>query len=179
MKSMILTKMQNEMRLAMINESDLRKKGITDGKIFEALLSVKYIVRSALSILPDMDIKPENATDDDMIEVLKKVIFKEKTSELYNQKILTEKDVVGLSPKELISLTKEKIFELGEDLKSMNIGIAETYLPKHATKEEIKQWIIENIDFSKFNNKMQAMKPTIKHFKRVDGLIVNNIITGL
>jgi uncharacterized protein len=179
MKSVILAKMQDEMKKAMKAEVNSKKEGTNSGMVFDALMAVKYVVRSVLSLFPDEDIKPENATDDDTIAMIKKVIFKEKTSELYNQRIFTEDVVVGLSPKELTSLTKEKIFEMGDSLTNLNIKIAESYLPKQATEEEIKQWISDNIDFSKLNNKMQAMKPTIEQFKGIDGLVVKNIINEM
>lgn len=179
MKSMILAKMQDEMKQAMKAEINCKKERTDSGLVFDTLMSVKYVVRSVLSLLPDEDIKPEDATDDDIIAMIKKVIFKEATSELYTQGFLTEKDIVGLSPKELTSLTKQKIYELNDQLHSLNMRIAASYLPKQATEEEIKQWITDNIDFSKLNNKMQAMKPTLEHFKGADGLVVKNIIMEL
>ena len=51
------------------------------------------------------------------------------------------------------------------------------YLPKQASEEEIRKWIQENIDFSVFKNKMQAMKPIMAHFgSSVDGNTVKNIL---
>jgi hypothetical protein len=46
-----------------------------------------------------------------------------------------------------------------------------------ASREEIIAWISENIDFSDFKNKMQAMGPIMKHFgKQADGKMVNQIL---
>lgn len=179
MKSVILEKMQDEMKKAMKAEVNAKKEGTNSGLVFDTLMSIKYVVRSVLSMFPDVDIKPDNATDDDTIALLKKFIFKEKTSELYVQKIFDESVVGGVSPKELTTLTKEKIFEMGDELTNLNIQIAQSYLPKEATVGEIKLWIIENIDFSQYKNKMQAMKPIIDHFKGVDGNLVKSIIMEL
>ena len=48
------------------------------------------------------------------------------------------------------------------------------------TKEEITAWITENIDFSEFNNSMQAMGTIMKHFgKLADGSLVKQILQEL
>lgn len=176
MKSVILEKMQDEMKKSMKAEVNCKKEGKDSGLVFDTLISIKYVVRSVLSMFPDIDIKPDHATDDDVIALLKKFVFKEKTSELYVQKIFDERVVGGVSPKELTTLTKEKIFEMGDELTNLNIKIAQSYLPKEATAGEIKLWIIENIDFSQYKNKMQAMKPIIDHFNGADGNLVKSII---
>ena len=60
------------------------------------------------------------------------------------------------------------------------IGVLESYLPQEATDEEIRQWIHDNIDFTAFNNKMQAMKPIMEQFAgRADGNKVKKILQGL
>ena len=53
----------------------------------------------------------------------------------------------------------------------------ESLLPKQVSKEEISSWIKENVDFSKFKNKMQACGEVVKHFgNAVDGKVVSQII---
>ncbi|MEJ2286705.1 MAG: GatB/YqeY domain-containing protein [Desulfobacterales bacterium] len=57
------------------------------------------------------------------------------------------------------------------------LDLLQTYLPKMAGRDEIISWITDNIDFSQFKNKMQAMGPVMKHFgKLADGKIVNQIL---
>jgi uncharacterized protein YqeY len=57
------------------------------------------------------------------------------------------------------------------------LEILESYLPKMATREEVVDWIKENIDFSQFKNRMQAMGTIMKHFgKLAEGKIVNEIL---
>ena len=130
-------------------------------------------------MFPEIDLKPENATDEDTLQLLKKFIFKEKTSELYTQGIFTAETVSALNPNELKTFTKQKITELGNTLTSLNIGIALTYVPKEATESQIREWIIENIDFSNYKNKMQSMRVIIDHFKGADGNLVKNIIMSM
>ena len=45
--------------------------------------------------------------------------------------------------------------------------------------EEIKQWILENIDIDTLKNKMQAMGPIMKQFKGCDGNFVKNLLIEL
>lgn len=55
--------------------------------------------------------------------------------------------------------------------------ILERYLPKKMSEEELAKWIADNIDFSKLNNKMQAVGLVIKELgAQVDGKMVSGII---
>lgn len=57
------------------------------------------------------------------------------------------------------------------------IQLIEQFLPKKIEAEEIKNWIKDNIDFSKLKNKMQATGIVMKHFSgQVDGKVVSEII---
>jgi len=59
------------------------------------------------------------------------------------------------------------------------ISVLEAFLPEEATDEEISQWINKNIDFTAFNNKMQAMGPIMEQFSgRADGNRVKKILQG-
>jgi len=54
------------------------------------------------------------------------------------------------------------------------------YLPQMAGEAEIAAWINENIDFSQYNSKMQAMGPIMKHFgANADGNTVKEILQNL
>ena len=98
---------------------------------------------------------------------------------LYYDKHITEKDVQGITFKELKKIVNKKIQELGDSLTSPKIQIAQNYLPKQASEEDIISWIKENIDFSTFKNKMQAMGPIMKQFKGCDGNFVKSILVNL
>jgi uncharacterized protein YqeY len=60
------------------------------------------------------------------------------------------------------------------------LAVLEGYMPKQASEEEIREWMVNNIDFSQFKNKMQAMRPVMAHFSGVaDGNMVKKILESL
>ncbi|MFH2064758.1 MAG: GatB/YqeY domain-containing protein [Pseudomonadota bacterium] len=82
--------------------------------------------------------------------------------------------------KKLIKSEKEMLEAKGISDNSMFIRILEHYLPKLASRDEICEWIRQNIDFSQFKNKMQAMKPIMSYFgSSADGNIVKQILQEL
>jgi uncharacterized protein YqeY len=92
--------------------------------------------------------KPEEITNDDIIGVIRGLVKSEQT-----------------------------VLEAKKEETSEYLQILESYLPKMATREEIIAWIKENIDFSQYKNKMQAMGTIMKHFgKTADGKMVNQIL---
>jgi hypothetical protein len=65
----------------------------------------------------------------------------------------------------------------GEAADSAFIEIVESYLPETASEAEISAWIRQNVDFSRFKNKMQAMGVIMKHFgAKADGNVVREIL---
>jgi hypothetical protein len=79
--------------------------------------------------------------------------------------------------KKLIKSEKELQEKKGDETDSEFIKIIENYLPKMATETEITIWIEQNIDFSEFKNKMQAMGLIMKHFgATADGNTVKKIL---
>lgn len=95
--------------------------------------------------------KPEEITDEDIIDIIRKLVKAEKT-----------------------------VLEAKNETSSGYLEMLESYLPQMATKEEITAWIQENIDFSDFKSPMQAMGPIMKHFgKLADGSLVKQILQGL
>jgi uncharacterized protein YqeY len=92
--------------------------------------------------------KAEEITDDDIIDIVRKLVKSEKT-----------------------------VLELKEEAASDYLNILEFYLPRMATREEITAWIEENIDFTQLKNPMQAIGPTMRHFgKLADGQFVKEIL---
>lgn len=90
-------------------------------------------------------------------------------------KQLSDDQVAGIIRK-LIKAEKELLAASGE-IDSGFIGVLEGYLPKQADEQEIAAWIAEYIDFSDYNNKMQAMKPIMAHFgSNADGNTVKKIL---
>ena len=92
------------------------------------------------------------------------------------KKELTDDDVIRVL-KKLVKSETETLEQAGKPTTSRYIDILESYLPKMAADEEIRQWIKENIDFSNYKNKMQAMKDIMAHFgASADGSRVKEIL---
>ncbi len=90
-------------------------------------------------------------------------------------KVLSDEQVIAII-KKLIKSERELLTAQSQD-SSPFLVIMEGYLPKQASEEEIYAWIEENIDFSSFGNKMQAMKPIMTHFgSTVDGNMVKKVL---
>jgi len=173
----LLKQMKDDLHKAMKQEIQLRKSSNPSGKIYEVTIAVKNVVRSIISKIPELGIKPDKATDDDIIKLLKKYVTEEKTRELYIQHILRPSEVVGINAKELNTLQKVKISELGNKLTSIKINIGQSYLPKEIGEAEIIDWITDNIDFSKLKNNMQAIGIVKKEFgQTVNPVMVKNIV---
>jgi len=93
-----------------------------------------------------------------------------------DKKELPDDEVVKIL-KKLTKSEKEVLETKGDETDSRFIGIIENYLPKMATQAEITNWIEQNIDFSEFKNKMQAMGLIMKHFgATADGNAVKKLL---
>ncbi len=93
-----------------------------------------------------------------------------------DKKELSDDEVVKIL-KKLIKSEKEMLEKKGDETDSIFISVIENYLPKMATQAEITNWIEQNIDFSEFKNKMQAMGLIMKHFgATADGNAVKKIL---
>ena len=89
-------------------------------------------------------------------------------------------DEVIKTLKKLIKSEKELLQQKGDTDDSRFIAILTGYLPQMADEAEIVAWIRGNIDFSQYNNKMQAMGPIMKHFgANADGNTVKEILQML
>ena len=98
-----------------------------------------------------------------------------KSTRLKTNEEITNDDIVGI----IQGLVKSErmVLEAKDEESSAYLDILKLYLPKMASREEIIAWISDNIDFSDFKNKMQAMGPIMKHFgKQADGKMVNQIL---
>lgn len=88
---------------------------------------------------------------------------------------ITNDDIIGI----IQGLVKSEhiVLEARKESSSDYLRMLEAYLPRQASREEIIAWVRENIDFSAFKNRMQAMGVIMKHFgKRADGKLVNQIL---
>lgn len=95
--------------------------------------------------------KPEEITDEDLLDIIRKFIKSEKT-----------------------------ILEIKKETTSDYLELLNRYLPKMATAEEIEQWIRNTVDLSQFNSPMQAMGTVMKHFgKLANGNQVKEILKNM
>jgi len=98
-----------------------------------------------------------------------------KTTRLKKPDEITNDDVIGIIKG--LSKSEQTVMEATGQTTSDYLDILQTYLPKMIDRDEIVSWIKDNIDFSQFKNKMQAMGPVMKHFgKLADGKVVNQIL---
>lgn len=97
----------------------------------------------------------------------------------FEKKELTDDEAIKVL-KKLVKSEKETLETKGETEASAFLLTVNSYLPKEATAEEIEAWIRNNIDFSSFKNKMQAMKPVMAHFgSSADGNLIKEILSRL
>jgi uncharacterized protein YqeY len=101
-----------------------------------------------------------------------------KSSRLKKPEEITNDDIIGI----INGLVKSEqtVLEAKKEATSKYLEILQTYLPSMVSREEISDWIKENIDFSQYKNKMQAMGTIMKHFgKTADGKVVNQLLQEL
>jgi uncharacterized protein YqeY len=88
---------------------------------------------------------------------------------------------IGSAEEMLVYLNKDSDIDraMYEEEEKM-VEFLSGYVPKMASTEEIRKWIEENVDFSQYKNKMQAMKPIMAHFGvAADGNVVKDIIMNM
>jgi len=98
-----------------------------------------------------------------------------KSTRLKKPEEITNDDIIGI----INGLVKSEqtVLEAKKEATSQYLEILQLYLPGMVSREEIAAWIGENIDFSQFKNKMQAMGIIMKHFgKTADGKLVNQML---
>ena len=79
-----------------------------------------------------------------------------------------------------LAKSERESLEIKGESESGFLRIISEYLPKMASDEEIAAYIRENIDFSAFGNKMQAMGPIMKHFgEKADGHAVKRVLQSI
>ena len=98
-----------------------------------------------------------------------------KSTRLKKPEEITNDDVIGIIRG--LSKSEQTVLEATGEKTSGYLDVLQTYLPKMVDQAEIISWIKDNIDFSQFKNRMQAMGPVMKHFgKLADGKLVNQIL---
>lgn len=98
-----------------------------------------------------------------------------KSTRLKKAEEITNDDIIGII--QGLVKSEQTVLEVTRQASSAYLEILQSYLPKMSSREEIIAWIQANIDFSQYQNKMQAMKPIMLHFgKLADGKLVNQIL---
>ncbi len=92
--------------------------------------------------------KPAEITDDDVLDIIRKLMKSEKI-----------------------------VLEAKQEETSEYLQTLDRYLPQMVARKEITAWIKANIDFAQIKSPMQAMGPIMKHFgKQADGNLVKQIL---
>jgi uncharacterized protein YqeY len=97
-----------------------------------------------------------------------------------DKKALSDEDVMKILKK--LVKSESEILEMSGETSggakdSPFIRIIEAYLPRMASEDEVRDWIAKNVDFSKYKNKMQAMRDIMAHFGgNADGNMVRSIL---
>jgi uncharacterized protein YqeY len=98
-----------------------------------------------------------------------------KSTRLKKPEEITDDDVIGIIRG--LAKSEQTVMEATGEKTSGYLDVLQTYLPKMVDQKEVISWIKDNIDFSQFKNRMQAMEPVMKHFgKLADGKLVNQIL---
>ena len=98
-----------------------------------------------------------------------------KSTRLKKPEEITDDDVIGIIRG--LAKSEQTVLEATGQATSDYLEILQFYLPQMLGREEIISWIKDNMDFSQYKNKMQAMGPVMNHFgKLADGKLVNQIL---
>lgn len=88
-----------------------------------------------------------------------------------------------LSDEEVVSILRKLVKNELEVLKHANartsvyLETLNEFIPQQVGEEEIKAWIVNNVDFTNLKNRMQAVGLVMKHFgNRTDGNVVKKIV---
>lgn len=128
------------------------RKDLTNAQLARDACRVEAL-RLILGEIPRLNKKlNEKATDEEIINIIRKLIKSEKL-------------VLEYSGTNANSSTYIKTLE--------------KYIPKMMSDQEIKQWILDNIDLSAYSNTVQAMGKIMKELKgKADGNIVKRVLIG-
>ena len=98
-----------------------------------------------------------------------------KTTRLKKSSEISNDDIIGIIRS--LAKSEQTVLEMTKSETSAYLETLQGYLPQLADRETIVAWIQENIDFTQYKNKMQAMGTIMKHFgKSADGKMVNTIL---
>ena len=160
-----------------MNDAPIKKFGWNPDMGTSLLVKLKADLKQSML---DKDVAARSAIRQIMAEFPKLTVpitleSGKKTTRLKTGEEITDDDILGI----IQGLVKSErmVLEAKKEESSDYLDILQLYLPQMASREEIIAWIKENVDFSAFKNKMQAMGTIMKHFgKQADGKMVNEIL---
>lgn len=91
----------------------------------------------------------------------------------------------NITDEQTTSILKKLLKYEEENLERSNLKeseyslILKNYLPQQISEEYIKNWIIENINFSQFKNKLESIRVVKAQFPDSDGKVIKKIIESL
>lgn len=101
-----------------------------------------------------------------------------KTTRVKKPEEITDEDILNIIRK--FSKSEKTVLDLKKKTTSDYLELLNRYLPQMATDQEIELWIRENVDLSSFKSPMQAMGNVMKHFgKLADGSRVKDILKNI
>lgn len=90
---------------------------------------------------------------------------------------VTEEEINGIITKLIKSEVALLEYAKMDETKSEYLSVLRSYLPKMMTVEEIRTWVLDNVDFSAYNNKMKAMGFIMKGLQgKADGNVVKKVL---
>ncbi len=142
----------------------------------------KTIQKAINSFLSPAQVKNLKDGVKDALKIVKSEFQREPTKEVSDTRAVK---II----QELINSEKERIdridtFKKGGSIDKANgiryIHILTGFIPIQVGEEEIRDWIVENIDFSEYKNPMQAIKFVVEHFgTRTNGGTVKGVIEDI
>ena len=83
-----------------------------------------------------------------------------KTTRLKKPEEISNDDIIGIIKG--LAKSERTVLEATRQESSEYLKILQSYLPKTIAREEIIAWIQDNIDFSQYKSRMQAIGPVMK-----------------
>lgn len=114
------------------------------------------------------DLKNAIKVRSDTVSYLKVIVGEIQRS---RKKVVSDGDVCAIL-RILANSEKERLASL-KATSSEYLEFVESYIPAEITEDDVRKWIVENIDFSSLDNKNKAIGITKKHF---DGVVDGNLI---
>lgn len=135
-------------------------------------------LRQIKSCYTDYADKEKDITDKHVIKICRKLIDSEKMCLVMAN---LSQDTIASFGKKVDEFINNEIIRREKELVDMSVYIQTlmSYIPKEPDETDIKIWIANNIDFSKYKNKMMAMKDIKNQFPMCDGNKLKNILNNI